>query len=218
MKKLSFLFLISFLIFSCAKDEYNQEKDVHQELVSIDDIQKAVETELSKGEVFYWKDASDHFLWSAGMHSDSLFSIGYTTGLSFDAETQMHIVDLNTGNWKAAKNKLIALILEKESITRTNKNLSISDLMPYGEEEFFPQMIVQLTNKELISELIKSEFVRFVEPIGFSLEDHFAQNVPPLSKFQYISVNSPVLLVTLIFTSTPSVVDSSIMMSGSITI
>lgn len=175
MKKLSFLLLLSFLIFSCAKEDQDLKDDVQKELVSIEEIQKAVENQLSKGDVFYWKDANDHFVWSAGMHSDSIFSIGYTIGSSFTPETQMHNVDLKAEVWKNAKNELLNLIIEKEAISRQNPNLIASDLLPYGEEEFFPHLIVQLTNRELISELRKSELVRFVEPLGFSLEDHFAQ-------------------------------------------
>lgn len=175
MKKLSILFLSTFLIFSCAKDDQNNEDVSLQELVSIDDIKIAVEAELAIGKVFYWKNANDRFLWSAGMHSDSIFSIGYTVGASFDAESQMQNVDLKSENWKHAKNEVLKLILEKESITRNNPKLSAEDLMPYGEEEFFPHLIVQLTNQELISELRKSDYVRFVEPLGFSLEDHYAK-------------------------------------------
>ncbi len=175
MKKLSILFLSTLIIFSCSKENQINEDVIQQELVSIEAIEEAVEAELADGKVFYWKDADDHFLWSAGMHSDSIFSIGYTIGASFNPETQINNVDIQAEEWKSAKNKVLELILEKESITRRDSDLQASDLMPYGEEEFFPHLIVQLTNEELISELRKSEHVRFVEPLGFSLEDHYAK-------------------------------------------
>jgi len=175
MKKLSILFLSVFLVLSCSKDDQNNKDVSQQELVSIEEIKVAVEGELANGKVFYWENASDHFVWSAGMHSDSIFSIGYTIGASFDPETQIQNVDLKSEKWKSAKDEILNLILEKESITRNNPKLSAEDLMPYGEEVFFPHLIVQLTNSELISELRKSEYVRFVEPLGFSLEDHYAK-------------------------------------------
>jgi len=175
MKKLSFLILMSFLIFSCAKDNQNNKDVIQQELVSIEAIQKAVEAELADGKVFYWKNANDHFIWSAGMHSDAVFSIGYTIGSSFDAESQMHDVNINSAEWQNAKNEVLNLILKQEAITRKKSDLKTSDIMPYGEEEFFPHLIVELTNQELISELRKSEYVRFVEPLGFSLEDHYSK-------------------------------------------
>lgn len=175
MKKLSFLFLMSFLIFSCAKDNQTNEDVIQKELVSIEAIQKAVEAKLAEGSVFYWSDADDHFIWSAGMHSDAVFSIGYTIESTFDAETQIQNVNINSEEWKDAKNEVLNLILEKEAITRKKSDLKAADVMPYGEEDFFPQLIVELTNEELISELRKSEFVRYVEPLGFSLEDHYAK-------------------------------------------
>lgn len=175
MKKLAFLFLMPFLVLSCAKDDQASEGNEQQDLVSIEAIQEAVEAELANGKVFYWSNADDNFVWSAGVHSDKVFSVGYTIGSSFDAPTQMKDVNINAQEWKDAKNEVMNLILEMESKTRDNPNLKASDIMPYGEEEYFPQIIVELTNKELISELRKSDKVRFVEPLGFSLEDHFAK-------------------------------------------
>ncbi|MDF1699185.1 MAG: S8 family serine peptidase [Saprospiraceae bacterium] len=175
MKKLSFLVLLSLFIFSCSEDNLSLENVEQKQLVSLEDIQEAVEKELSQGKVFYWEDGDDHFVWSAGMHSDSVFSIGYTIGPSFNPETDMPSVDINNDNWIKAKQRVVELILQKEAITRQNPSLTLEDILPFGEVEFFPQLVVQLTNPELISELRKSSYVRFVEPLGFSLEDQFAQ-------------------------------------------
>lgn len=169
MKRLTLLLLTSMLIFSCSKEEITQNES--DQLVSIEKIQDAVEKELSQGNVYYWKNADDNFLWSAGMHSDSLFSIGYTIAQSYDIENRIHEIDINLPVWKSAKEKLMKTILEAEKQSRNDKNLKVEDLLPFGEEKFFPQIIVQLTNSKLINELRKSEFVRFVEPIGFSIED-----------------------------------------------
>ncbi|MDF1747813.1 MAG: hypothetical protein P1V34_02955, partial [Alphaproteobacteria bacterium] len=95
MKKLSFLVLLSLFIFSCSEDNLSLENVEQKQLVSLEDIQEAVEKELSQGKVFYWEDGDDHFVWSAGMHSDSVFSIGYTIGPSFNPETDMPSVDIN---------------------------------------------------------------------------------------------------------------------------
>ena len=175
MKKLSLLLFSMLLIYSCGKEESLNEDANNQELVSVEKIKELIETELSKGKVFYWENAADNVVWSAGKHSDSFFSIGYTIGSDFDPETQMINVDIKKTEWKEAREKVMKLILEMESTTRGNQNLTENDLMPFGPEEFFPQIIVELTNQKLISELRKSEHVRFVEPIGFSVEDYYAK-------------------------------------------
>lgn len=175
MKKLSILLFSTLFIFSCNDvSNINQEQD-QQALISVETIRKSVEAKLEKGSVFYWSEASDRMVWSAGMHSDSLFSIGYTTGANFDAEQDINGVDIHSSDWRAVKDKVLHLILEMEAQYRNDQDLKAVDIMPYGEEEFFPHLIVQLTNPELISELRKSDNVRFVEPLGFSLEDHYAK-------------------------------------------
>ena len=175
MKKLSLLLFSTFIIFSCGKDNQHIEDGNQQELVSVETIKELVEAELSKGKVFYWKNAEDKIVWSAGKHSDSYFSIGYTTGSDFNPETQMKDVNIKSAKWKEARKQVMDVILKFESESRESNNLTEVDLMPFGPEEFFPQIIVELTNQKLISELRKSDHVRFVEPLGFSLEDHYAK-------------------------------------------
>ena len=175
MKK-SKLLLVAFaslIIASCGKEEVNRESVNQDELVSIDEIKTAVESELSQGNVFYWTDASDEMLWSAGMHSDSVFAIGYTINAEFDMEQNIHTIDINSAEWKTAKSNVLNQVIKREKISR-NKKLTAKDIMPFGEEEKFPQLIVHLTNSNLIAELRSSPNVRYVEPIGFSLEDQLA--------------------------------------------
>ena len=145
MKKLSFFFLISIFVVSCAKEDQEQQ-ETNQELVSIEEIHAAVEKELAEGKVFYWDKADDNFVWSAGMYSDAVFSIGYTIDPSFDFESRITEVDIKSSEWQKAKNEVLQIILENESISRENPNLTGAELMPYGEEEFFPHLIVELTN------------------------------------------------------------------------
>jgi len=166
---------MSFLIFSCSKEENRHAGGLQEGLVSVEAIKEAVETELAAGHVFYWSNANDHFIWSAGMHSDSLFSIGYTVGSDFDPEAQMKDVDISTTEWQNAKNQVLNIILEAEQRSRSNPDLTAKELMPYGEVNYFPQVVVQLTDPAVITALRNSKYVRFVEPVGFSLEDHYVK-------------------------------------------
>lgn len=172
MKKSSILLLTLFvlIIVSCGKEEVKQEINAQENLVSINEIKAAVEKELSKGEVFYWANASDNMLWSAGMHSDSVFAIGYAPEADYDIESNIHTLDIESSEWKNAKSRILSTILEKEEVTR-EKKLTAKDLLPFGEEKVFPQLVVYLTNADLIAELRSSPNVRYIEPIGFSIED-----------------------------------------------
>lgn len=169
MKKSTLLLLLTIIAFSCNKETPIEIQEVT--IVTLKEIQAEVEAELEQGKVYYWANASDELLWSAGMHSDSVFSIGYTIDPSFDIASEIHKIDIKSQDWTKAKDQVLNLILAKEKAIRNNKDLTSADLQPFGDSEYFPQIMVQLTNSELISELRKSDLVRFIEPVGFSIED-----------------------------------------------
>lgn len=155
-------FTLSFLIISCSKESIAPPSDQDQ-LVSFEDIRDLVEGQLAQGQIFHWTEASDEVIYSAGMHSDSVFSIGYTINRDFDMKNKIHEVDINQPNWLKAKSDILALIASSQGS---------EVLFPHGQEEYFPQLIVQLTDVKTISALRNHELVRYVEPLGFSIEDN----------------------------------------------
>jgi len=173
MKKVLFIFSIGLLLQSCSK-ELKESNSTTDQLISLEIMQSEVEASLQEGNVFHWTESSDEFIYSAGMHSDSIFTIGYTISPDFDMEKNIQDVDIKSSSWKNAYNKVFETILPIEKKARRKKDLTSKDLLPFGEESFFPQVIVHLSDINTISALRKSPYVRYVEPIGFSFEDIYA--------------------------------------------
>ena len=173
MKKLSLLFFSILFIVSCGDQAIEKSETENKELLSLDEMKSEVESYLQKGEVYRWENASDLMLWSAGAHSDQFFSIGYTTDQNFDFEKNIHHIDITANEWISARQEVLNTIIDFES-KALGKTLESKDLLPFGDEEFFPHLIVKLGSEEMVSILRNHENVRFVEPIGFSFEDAFA--------------------------------------------
>lgn len=170
MKKIVLFFFAGLLVASCSKEAKDTTASAEQGLVSVDEIKDMVENQLSQGDIFYWSTASDEVVYSAGMHADSIFSIGYTTDSGYDLDAHIHQLDLKSEKWVAAKKKIADLIVDYESKLQ-GKKLNIEDLSPFGEEDVFPQIIVRVTSQDLITKLRSLPTVRYVEPLGFSIED-----------------------------------------------
>jgi len=168
LKKLSAIAVVALLVTSCAKE---QEPEITSaDLVSKEDIKTMVEADLAAGSVFHWTSANDEVIYSAAMHSDSVFSIGYTPDPNFDFENKIHTIDLASPQWSKAWTKVMDVVLSYESKAR-GKKLTADELMPLGDDKEFPHMMVQLTSLELVKELRSMDEVRFVEPLGFNFED-----------------------------------------------
>ena len=164
MIRLLYFVVAVLLVAGCSKESVLVSEAEQPQLVSVEEIQSMVETELSKGKVFYWSSANDLTVYSAGMHSDSIFSIGYTLDNFIVFEEQIHAIDFKDKAWVQTKQTIMKLIEDEEVI-------DTEDLYPFGLSDDFPHIIVQISSLRTIQKLRSHPNVRFVEPLGFSIED-----------------------------------------------
>ena len=173
-KNLLFISFILVLSFSCSNEFMEVETQSSDIPLTLEEMEVVVSGQLNKGQVFYWNQASDHQVWSAGMLSDSIFSIGYKPSLLQDLSSIMHKINIEEPSWVQAKKQIESKIISFEQVRYGAAEMTISDLKPMGDVIYFPQIIVRLTNQALISELRKMPQVRYVEPLGFNMEDLMA--------------------------------------------
>lgn len=159
------------LLIGCSKEAPLQDVVEQDKPLSLSEMEKVVLNQLNEGHVFYWDQASDHEVFSAGMLSDSIFSIGYKPAYISDISTVMHEVDITDFAWKESHKYIADMILKAERTSRNDASLTLKDLQPMGDVTYFPQLIVQLTDKKLIAALRENPQVRYVEPLGFNMED-----------------------------------------------
>src|SRR5690606_40798192 len=85
------LMLLLVIMSACSKEdnqsihdeEYLQTTQQSKPL-SVDEINAYIEDQLNRNQTFDWKTVSDHMLWSAVYHGNSILTIGYgNEGQSF---------------------------------------------------------------------------------------------------------------------------------------
>jgi subtilisin family serine protease len=118
---------------------------------------------LDKGE-FLWEWASDEQVWTALSNSDFVLSVGYRPAAMQNIEEVLHTIDLLDDAWTAAREKVIAMILEEER--KMTPGLTEADITAYTVNDL-PVLDVWITNPATISKLRQSPNVRYAEPIGY---------------------------------------------------
>lgn len=159
IKKYQFLFVLGIFFFmvSCQKTEQVELSN----LITKNQIDDEITKTLKNGSVFHWQRQSSKFIYSAAMQSDSTFSIGYKVD-GFVSKTDIQNFEFDAPEWTEVRTTIHRIIMKYEDAR------SIEDLLPQGDVRNFPQIIVQLSNAELIRELKNHPNVRFVEPLGYT--------------------------------------------------
>lgn len=169
MKKLSYLILCVFVISSCSKETFESPENIDTLTEPLDrtTINAEIDRQTEDGKILYWSNMTDEMIWSAALNSDSIISIGYNLQ-NFDIEKNIHLIDLKDNKWSEKQQEVIDLIMDFESKSRNNPNLSQEDLV--RADRTFPQIEFRNSSLELIKELRFRPDIRFVEPLGYSKE------------------------------------------------
>lgn len=167
MKRILFLLMTGILVWSCNKDTQLSDTTKSPDLITFDQFKSEVTSALQNGKVYDWREQSDLHIFSAGELSDQFYNIGYTIDPSFDMERNIHKVDVKSPEWIKAKNEIFAILSPE-----IEKGKGRESILPYDDNSVLPQVTVMVKNLETIEALRKSPYVRFVEPIGFSITDY----------------------------------------------
>jgi len=155
MKKLFPLALLALvLILGCAKEEQlstTQQFENATDPLSQTELNETIKSSIERNGIFYWSGVDDHFLWSAGMQSDSLFAVGYQTEGTSDLQSRIHQVNIESTDWIDTRDEILNLILEGEQ--KFNPEAKVEDLLPFGYPEVLPTMTVKITSLETIKRL-----------------------------------------------------------------
>ncbi|MEZ5044915.1 MAG: S8 family serine peptidase [Saprospiraceae bacterium] len=135
-------------------------------------IKDEIET---KNDVFHWKNANDHVLWSAVVQSDSIVSIGYQPSGFAQIEEKIHLININEPQWTNIKNKLLNFIVQETNRWNPSLKVTVNDIYLPEPDGVLPHFMVKLYNKEIISQLRSMPEVRFVEPLGYEIEEEFQE-------------------------------------------
>jgi hypothetical protein len=187
-----FIVLSVFLVASCAEEELKEVTTDQSTPLTQSEIEQKVWAQLNQGDVFHWEKETIHTIWSAGMASDSIFAIGYQPVGFSNIEEKIHQIDIRSEEWTSVRKNLESIILEEESISRGKEITDIKELKPMGRNRVFPVVFVQLSSLSLLEKLNEREEVRYIEPLGFSLEveKQYARSSSGCSGDPNYSINS----------------------------
>jgi subtilisin family serine protease len=104
-------------------------------------------------------------IWSAGEQSDHIYAVGFKPAAeTADIKDIIHTININSGNWKQAKEQLLNLVLQMER----QKDASVTpEKMVAFSEEILPVADLYIRNLNTIKMLRNSNLVRYVEPMGY---------------------------------------------------
>ena len=166
MKKSTLLLLFGLLLTvnACKKQESTAYAPNRAEAPDPTQLDAFIrENMLSEGE-FIWAWASEDMIWTALANSDNLLSVGYRPAGMTGVEDRLHEIDINAPEWKAAREAVLALILESEQ--EINPGIALKDMI-YYQDGILPVVDVRVLNPATIGLLRRSPMLRYAEPMGY---------------------------------------------------
>ncbi|MBL0101621.1 MAG: S8 family serine peptidase [Saprospiraceae bacterium] len=159
------IFLLALMIIGSCTKENDQPSSA--KMMSKSEVYNFISGELIRtNKAFDWNTASDDLIFAAGQHSDAVFSIGYQPNGFIGIKDKIHQINLQEQSWVDTREMIEKMILEYEKTDKTPEGFSV--LAPVDKK--FPHIYAVIKNKELITKLRSMPEVRFVEPLGYSLE------------------------------------------------
>lgn len=165
--KRSFLLLVAFLLLmvhSCRK----QDTASSPEIMTKPDptlLDQFIREKMESQGQFLWSWASDEQIWTALANADFVLSVGYRPGGEENVENRLHLLDIQSPDWRAARQSLLTLILASEQ--RLNPALTETSLFAFPENDVLPVFDVFVRNPATIAAIRQLTEVRYAEPIGY---------------------------------------------------
>lgn len=166
MKKTTLLVCAALLLAvnSCRKQEtaVPVEQIVAPDPGSLDDF---IHIKLEEKGEFLWSWASDAQIWTALSNSDFVLSVGYQPAGFTNMDEKIHLLDLQSSEWKAVRKAVMQIALDSERAL--NPALRESDLLAFEENPYLPVFNIYVKNPATVTALRNSPMLRYAEPIGY---------------------------------------------------
>ena len=158
------------LINSCKKNSIDgAEEQQPTVLLSEAKVDETIRAQVEATGQFNWNDQSASIVWSALQHSDNILSVGYKpSDLVGSVDAYLHTIDIQSADWKDARESLLQLILSEER--KLDNTLTLDKMIPW-DEHVLPVINIVVKNPSTIEILRASSLVRYAEPMGYEPRD-----------------------------------------------
>jgi subtilisin family serine protease len=164
MKKILTLSLALIFLFSCKKTATVADEQQEDALVSTEKIDAFIKHQLSLTKKFEWKTASAEMVWSALQQSDNIMAVGYKPAGMNSIENSLHTININSPEWKDAKEKVLNLILMSEQ--ELDPSVTLKSIVQW-EENVLPVIDITVKNLATVKLLRSNNLIRYAEPMGY---------------------------------------------------
>lgn len=160
------------LIVACQSEDENlaslvQTPELEQvQPIPRSEIDKIIMETVQAGQEFNWNTASDHMLWSALVHGDSIITVGYAQ--SGNVAFRMGDLDMSDPTWQAAKDQVIRETLDLLS-SRQGRRIELEEV-PHRASAHLPYVDMKVYDLAVIRELRQQTNVRYLEPTGYEID------------------------------------------------
>ncbi len=153
---------------ACNKSSINNSISSDETLIPRSEIDGFIKNQLAIHQKCEWKMASYQIVWSALQHSDNILSIGYKPAGVNNIESNLHNIDINSNEWKKAKDFVLQLVLTSEQ--QLDKSIKLKNILQW-DEKILPVIDIVVKNPNTIKLLRASNLVRYAEPMGYEPAD-----------------------------------------------
>ncbi|MFN0213211.1 MAG: S8 family peptidase [Saprospiraceae bacterium] len=114
---------------------------------------------------FLWEWASEEHIWTALSNSDNVLSVGYQPAGEKDVADRLHLLNIQTAEWRQARDQVMAIVLENERAF--DPSVTEKSILAFNENPVLPVFCVLVKNPSTITALRQSNLLRYAEPIGY---------------------------------------------------
>ncbi|RYZ44759.1 MAG: hypothetical protein EOP49_26500 [Sphingobacteriales bacterium] len=162
-------FLALSFLYSCKKTSMDNTEQEPVVLLSESKIDETIRREIETRGSFNWNYHSASMVWSALQHSDNVLSVGYKPeALEGGVDAILHTIDIQSDEWREAREVLLQQILAKEK--ELDNTLTLDKMVPW-EETVLPVFNITVKNPATVTMLRASKLVRYAEPMGYEPRD-----------------------------------------------
>ncbi|MEO6669584.1 MAG: S8/S53 family peptidase [Ferruginibacter sp.] len=172
MRKIIYCSLALVFLFSCKKTSIQADEKNDVELIPAANIDAFIKQQLSQHDQFQWSSASDLMVWSALQQSDNIMSVGYKPSNATDVDNTIQNIDINSTEWKTAREKVLQMILQSEQ--ELDPSVTLKSIQQW-EENVLPVIDISIKNYATLKLLRASNLVRYAEPMGYEPKDAIQQ-------------------------------------------
>jgi serine protease len=159
LKSLFVFMILTISLFSCKKDSVDikdtstQISDVNNDIYTVEEVR----TLFDQKKPLDWKTEKDaKFIYSVGVHTDPIYSVGYKPKNITNLMEIIHLIDIHSDEWKNVEDKVMDELLKNEGKKKSEVLIHHFDPLP--------SFVVQGLSLSTIEKLIAMDEVMYVEP------------------------------------------------------